>query len=106
VEDVTATYTEQVRALMDTVKQMDSALLRRSKMRTAGTGTGPSTASGTAGNMSDLEKIYLQISLDIDAYGREVQQLGIDPLSVRSFRELKELQAEVAAAQVNAAHQT
>ena len=57
IEDVSSNYYEQLKALMETVKQMDSALMRRSKMR-AGTAT---NASGGGGNMSDSEKIYLQV---------------------------------------------
>jgi hypothetical protein len=58
IDDVSSNYYEQLKALMETVKQMDSALMRRSKMR-AGTAT---NASGAGGNMSDSEKIYLQVS--------------------------------------------
>lgn len=61
IEDVSSNYYEQLKALMETVKQMDSALMRRSKMR-AGTAT---NASGAGGNMSDSEKIYLQVQKNL-----------------------------------------
>jgi len=88
VEDVTSHYLEQVKALMETVKQMDSTLMRRSKIRPT---AASSSATGNAGssNLSDSEKIYLQVTLDIDAYGREVEQLGVDASLLKELRELK-----------------
>ena len=56
VEDVASHYCEQLKALMETVKQMDSALMRRAKMRTA-----TATSSTGGSNMSDSEKIYMQV---------------------------------------------
>jgi hypothetical protein len=43
--------------------------------------------------------------LDIDAFGLEVEQLGVDPTSLRSFRELKDLKADIAT-QIAAIHQS
>ena len=62
-EEVLACYAEQVHLLIDTGKQMDTALQRRSKIRHA-----PNSSSGTAA-MSDYEKIALQIQLDVDTFG-------------------------------------
>ena len=74
LEDVTAGYLMQVQALMETVKQMDSALQRRSKLRTA-------APVGT--NMADSDKISLQLYLDVHAYGHAVSALcpSGDPVS-------------------------
>lgn len=78
----------QVQALMETVRQMDIALGRRSKLRNAPTGT----------NMSDSDKISLQLYLDVKAYTDAVSVLS--PLSgaapVPSFTSLL---AEVAPAE-------
>ena len=88
LEDVTAEYLMQVQALMETVRQMDIALGRRSKRRNAPTGT----------NMSDSDKISLQLYLDVKAYTDAVSVLS--PLSgaapVPSFTSLL---AEVAPAE-------
>jgi Domain of unknown function (DUF3510) len=66
LEDVTAGYLMQVQALMETVKQMDSALQRRSKLRTA-------APVGT--NMADSDKIAQQLFLDVRAYSEVVRAL-------------------------------
>jgi Domain of unknown function (DUF3510) len=88
LEDVTAEYLMQVQALMETVRQMDLALKRRSKHNAAPTGT----------NMSDSDKISLQLHLDVKAYTEAVSALS--PLSgaapVPSFTSLL---AEVAPAE-------
>jgi len=100
VEDVTSHYLEQAKALMETVKQMDSALMRRSKIRP---NAASSSTTGTASNnLSDSEKIYLQVTLDIDAYGREVEQLGVDSSLLKELRELKnDIATQMAAAHQN-----
>jgi hypothetical protein len=83
IEAVTACYCEQVRLLMETVRQMDSALLRRSKMR---------TTSASGDKMTDSTKISLQLSLDVEAYGVQIQiDFGFDPLRLPSYVELKEM---------------
>jgi hypothetical protein len=72
VEDVTSVYVQQVQALIETAKQMDSALMRRAKSSSA-------TSSGAAG-MTDSEKIALQMIIDIGAFETEVRAVGIkDP---------------------------
>lgn len=59
--------------MIDTGKQMDSALQRRSKIRSAAATT-TSSGSGSAGVLSDYEKIALQIQLDVNAFGEEVKR--------------------------------
>ena len=66
LEDITAGYLMQVQALMETVKQMDSALQRRSKLR---------TAAPSGNNMADSDKISLQLFLDVRAYGEALSTL-------------------------------
>lgn len=84
VEAVTLTFCEQVRLLMETVRQMDSALLRRSKMRTT------AAASSNTG-MGDSQKISLQLTLDVEAYGAQVKGFGINPTDLPSYVELTAL---------------
>ena len=96
VEDITASFLLQVQSLVETVKQMDSALQRRSKLR-----TGPSAAGG-AGAMSDSDKIALQITLDVKAYGAEISGLNISLQDVPSFAKLEAEAAAAAAASTTA----
>lgn len=78
MEDVTGVYVQQVQALIETAKQMDSALMRRAKNVSAAT-------SGTAG-MTDSEKIALQMIFDIQAFETEVKAVGItDPRALPAF---------------------
>jgi Domain of unknown function (DUF3510) len=89
LEDVTAEYLMQVQALMETVRLMESVLHRRNKVR---------NAAPTGTNMSDSDKISLQLYLDVKAYTEAVSALS--PLSgaapVPSFTSLL---AEVAPAE-------
>ena len=87
LEEITAGYLMQVQALMETVKQMDSALQRRSKLR---------TAASTITNMSDSDKISLQLFLDVRAYGEVAYALGPKGMSMPSYTLLM---AEVAPAE-------
>ena len=63
IEDVSTSFLEQLRQLIETVRQMETALQRRSKLRTT-TGGGAASASGVA--LTDSEKISLQIRLDVE----------------------------------------
>ncbi|KAJ1437160.1 hypothetical protein B484DRAFT_445351 [Ochromonadaceae sp. CCMP2298] len=83
LEDVSGSYAEQVRLLMDTVRQMEEALQRRAKLRTTG-------ASGGA-SLTDSEKISLQIRLDVEAYAADIRTLGV--LSSQDLPSLAALQA-------------
>lgn len=64
IEEVTGYFLQQVQSLLETVRQMDSALQRRTKARTPQTG------------VSDSEKIAMQVTLDVQAYGEEVKSLA------------------------------
>lgn len=79
LEDVTAGYLMQVQALMETVKQMDSALQRRSKLRTA-------APVGT--NMADSDKIAQQLFLDVRAYSEVVRALTPNGGIIPSYQAL------------------
>lgn len=88
IEDVTQSYLEQVRTLTETVRQMDSALQRRSKLRegnTAGVFNNALLPSGTSasGTLTDSQKISLQILLDVSAYMDELHSVGVkDPMAM------------------------
>ncbi len=72
---------------MDTVRQMDLSLQRRSKAGAA--------AGGSAGGLTDSEKIFLQLSLDVTAFGREAAALsGSGPEQLPSFAQLTALVAK------------
>ena len=80
IDDITSSFLTQVQSLMDTVKQMDSALQRRSKYR----GGGGNSAMSTS-NMSDSEKISMQVVLDVREFAIEIQKFGVDAAKISSY---------------------
>ncbi len=94
VTQITVAMHEQVSSLLETVKQTDSALQRRAKIRS--TAASNSTTEGT-NNMTDSDKIFLQVKLDVIGYGEEMKSLGIDPTSIAVYQTL--LQEVTTAAQ-------
>lgn len=78
-EDLTQVYQEQIVTLLDTVRQMDSALQRRQQQRgkaaSASGAGGSGDASGTSAILTDSDKIYLQVKLDVQEYGRTMGAL-------------------------------
>jgi hypothetical protein len=93
VEDVCSGFLQQVQGLMETVKQMDSALQRRSKLR---------AAASAGGMMTDSEKIQLQLYLDVQAFGGAIKALclGItDPFKDERVASFQALFAEVSSAE-------
>lgn len=100
VEDVTCHFISQVQSLMETVKQMDSALQRRSKLRT-GTAGSTSTSVPSNSNLTDSEKISLQVYLDVKEFAEEIKKIGVDPADVKSYAVLlNEVAATNAAARL------
>lgn len=85
-EEISLSFVEQVSGLIETAKQMDSTLQRRSRLQ--------QTTTTSNNNMSDSEKIALQIRLDVEAFGRDLQQLGINTSEVAAFKKLSELSVE------------
>ena len=67
IVDLSNNYLLQVQNLLETVKQMDSTLSKRSRL------TQPSKSAAAGASMSDSEKIYLQLQLDIKAFGVELK---------------------------------
>jgi hypothetical protein len=73
-EDLTQVYQDQIVTLLDTVRQMDTALQRRQQQRgkatSASGAAGSGDASGANAVLTDSDKIYLQVKLDVQEYGR------------------------------------
>ena len=88
LEDITAYFYEQVKTLMETVRQMESALQRRSKLRSGASATVAVVGTPNSSSaLSDSEKISLQLQLDVDGYGVEIRsKLLRDPMSIESYR--------------------
>jgi hypothetical protein len=85
LEEITQLFHEQIVTLLDTVRQMDSALQRRQQQRTkqlAGSEQA-STGAGSAA-MTDSDKIFLQVKLDVSEYAQMMQRVlgGTDSVAL------------------------
>jgi hypothetical protein len=77
---------------METAQQMDNALQRRSKLRSQTTSNPPSTP-GTTIQMTDSEKIALQMLIDAQSYGEKIQEICV--ISPHEFPSYANLMNEV-----------
>ena len=86
IEDITLYFAQQIQSLTETVKQMDSALQRRQTKARSGAIAG----SGMGAIITDSEKIFMQVSLDVAAYGQDITSLlgGVDPSMLSSYGSL------------------
>lgn len=57
---------------METAQQMDNALQRRSKLRSTGVSSGNNNTQ-----MTDSEKIALQMLLDVQSFGERIQEICV-----------------------------
>lgn len=58
--------------MFETVKQMDNALQRRAKAMNSSTS---SSSTSTNNVLTDSEKVFLQMKLDVEAFGQEMKTL-------------------------------
>jgi hypothetical protein len=86
VRNIAQSFYDQVVTLLGTVKQMDTALQRRAAVKSA---QKPGTES-----LSDSDKIGLQVKLDVESFGEEIKQLGVDPSQISIFMKLVALSNE------------
>ena len=81
-ELITSQFLQRVQALIETVRSMDVALNKRAKLK-------PNAVSGgTAGSMSDSEKILLQLYLDVQSYYTQVTEIGAVSSDIPSLEPL------------------
>ncbi len=71
IEDVSAEFLTQVQALLETARNMDSSLQRRTMLSTK-------KGSGVGTGLSDSDKITVQVWLDVKAFGEDIKRLGIN----------------------------
>jgi hypothetical protein len=98
IQAILVQYHEQVTSLLATVRQMDSALQRRAvKPRTGDAGATAATA------LSDSDKIILQLRLDIESFGEDINtSVGISSELLKiALPEFDKLYCEILSAQQN-----
>ncbi|XP_061692846.1 conserved oligomeric Golgi complex subunit 2 [Syngnathoides biaculeatus] len=96
LSECTQRYYETISEVLSSVRKMEESLKRLKQARkgaTASTGGGGG-AAGTNGGPSDDAKIRLQLALDVEYLGEQIQKMGLDPADVSMFSALMELVKE------------
>ncbi|XP_012586281.1 PREDICTED: conserved oligomeric Golgi complex subunit 2 [Condylura cristata] len=88
LSESTHKYYETVSDVLNSVKKMEESLKRLKQARKT-TPTNPVCSS--AGGMSDDDKIRLQLALDVEYLGLQIQKMGLQTKDIRSFPALAEL---------------
>ncbi|XP_036400305.1 conserved oligomeric Golgi complex subunit 2 [Megalops cyprinoides] len=85
--DCTQRYYETVSDVLSSVKKMEESLKRLKQARkTATSGT-----SGTNGGPTDDSKIRLQLALDVECLGEQIQKMGLQTGDITLFSSLLDL---------------
>jgi hypothetical protein len=90
-DSVNARYQQLAEELLSSVRKTESSLKRLKKGRGPEAGAAASAAAGdgaAGAEMSDSEKICLQLYLDAQEHGRQAARFGLDPDAAPSFRAL------------------
>ncbi|XP_051057521.1 conserved oligomeric Golgi complex subunit 2 isoform X2 [Phodopus roborovskii] len=80
-------YFETVSDVLNSVKKMEESLKRLKQARRAPATNPISSSSG----MSDDDKIRLQLALDVEFLGEQIQKMGLQTSDIKSFPALAEL---------------
>uniref|UniRef100_A0A8D2BD79 Conserved oligomeric Golgi complex subunit 2 n=1 Tax=Sciurus vulgaris TaxID=55149 RepID=A0A8D2BD79_SCIVU len=96
LSESTHRYCETVSDVLSSVRKMEASLKRLKQARR----TAAASPVGPSGGMSDDDKIRLQLALDVEYLGEQIQKMGLQTSSTKSFTALAEL---VAAAKDQAA---
>ncbi|XP_016051511.1 PREDICTED: conserved oligomeric Golgi complex subunit 2 isoform X2 [Miniopterus natalensis] len=90
LSESTHKYYETVSDVLYSVKKMEESLKRLKQARK----TTPANPGGSStGGMSDDDKIRLQLALDVEYLGEQIQKLGLQTKDIKSFPTLAELVA-------------
>ncbi|MCL7027685.1 hypothetical protein MKW94_025330 [Papaver nudicaule] len=84
-EEITGSYYEQAAELVNVARKTESSLqkIRQGAQRRAG-----ANADVLNNNISNSDKICMQLFLDIQEYGRNLAALGVDAASIETYRSL------------------
>ncbi|XP_054104221.1 conserved oligomeric Golgi complex subunit 2 isoform X3 [Callithrix jacchus] len=89
LSESTHKYYETVSDVLNSVKKMEESLKRLKQARK----TTPANPVGPSGGMSDDDKIRLQLALDVEYLGEQIQKLGLQTSDIKSFPALTGLVA-------------
>ncbi|XP_012593640.1 conserved oligomeric Golgi complex subunit 2 isoform X1 [Microcebus murinus] len=89
LSESTHKYYETVSDVLNSVKKMEESLKRLKQARK----TAAASSVGPSSGMSDDDKIRLQLSLDVEYLGEQIQKMGLQTSDIKSFPALAELVA-------------
>ncbi|KAM3605827.1 uncharacterized protein V6R79_005444 [Siganus canaliculatus] len=91
LSECTQRYYETISEVLSSVRKMEESLKRLKQAR-----KGASTAStaGTNGGPTDDSKIRLQLALDVEYLGEQIQKMGLQPGDISMFSTLMDLVKE------------
>ncbi|XP_062429660.1 conserved oligomeric Golgi complex subunit 2 isoform X1 [Rhea pennata] len=87
LSESTQKYCETVSDVLSSVKKMEESLKRLKQARK----TASPSPVGTNGGMSDDDKIRLQLALDVEYFGDQIQKMGLQTSNIKGFSALTEL---------------
>uniref|UniRef100_A0ABM5FWN7 Conserved oligomeric Golgi complex subunit 2 n=2 Tax=Pogona vitticeps TaxID=103695 RepID=A0ABM5FWN7_9SAUR len=83
----TQKYFETISDILSSVKKMEESLKRLKQARK----TVIANSLSSNGGMSDDNKIRLQLALDVEYFGLQIQKMGLELSNIKSFSALSEL---------------
>uniref|UniRef100_A0A672GSA4 Conserved oligomeric Golgi complex subunit 2 n=1 Tax=Salarias fasciatus TaxID=181472 RepID=A0A672GSA4_SALFA len=82
------TYYETISEVLSSVRKMEESLKR---LKQARKGAASTTTSGANGGPTDDSKIRLQLALDVEYLGEQIQKMGLQPHDISMFSVLMDL---------------
>ncbi|KAL6102014.1 cog2 [Pungitius sinensis] len=89
--DYTQRYYETISEVLSSVRKMEESLKR---LKQARKGASTTTAAGANGGPTDDSKIRLQLALDVEYLGEQIQKMGLQPRDIPMFSTLMDLVKE------------
>jgi hypothetical protein len=81
LEQVVEKYIEMIRELLSTFEKAEAVRKKMVKKSQA-------TQSTSTQTLSDMDKIFIQLSFDVDAFGHQFRNFGIDKTKFVPFQQL------------------
>eukprot|EP00064_Thunnus_orientalis_P012935 superscaffoldBa00002042_g12971 len=91
LSDCTQRYYETISEVLSSVRKMEESLKR---LKQARKGTTTTTTAGANGGPTDDSKIRLQLALDVEYLGEQIQKMGLQPTDISMFSTLMDLVKE------------
>ncbi|KAL2083696.1 hypothetical protein ACEWY4_021469 [Coilia grayii] len=90
LSDCTHRYYETISDVLSSVRKMEESLKRLKQARK----TTAANMTGSHGGPSDDSKIRLQLALDVEYLGEQIQKMGLEPSDISMFSSLLDLVRE------------